>query len=162
MNLTHIFADRREIFQCSNKSRESERRFIMLTVILQKEYRILPRAREKFSYVRRKCGSASELEAVMLWLCQAEWEILIARSRGREKSSVRFAMFVHLSARITAASTRRISMKFDIWNSHEKVCREIANFVKNRSKISAALHENISSFIFFRWRYIAMKALSWI
>lgn len=48
MNITHIFADRREIVQCSNKRRESARRFIMLIIILQKEYRILLRGRENF------------------------------------------------------------------------------------------------------------------
>jgi len=51
------------------------------------------------------------------------------------KSPVRFAMFVHLSALITASSTRRISMKFDIWNSYEKSVEKFQIWLKSVENI---------------------------
>ena len=44
-------------------------------------------------------------------------------------------MFVHLFALIIAASTRRISLKFDIWNSYEKSVEKFQILLKSVENI---------------------------
>jgi hypothetical protein len=53
---SHLRGQKRDI-SVQQQKKGSARRFVMLIVILQKEYRILLRACEKFSYVGRNGGS---------------------------------------------------------------------------------------------------------
>ena len=84
---------------------------------------------------------------------------------GGRKSHVRFAMFVHLSAIITAASTRRISVKFGIWNFNEKSVEKFQILLKSVKNIGRFTRRcKYVLFFFSLRRCFAIKplSLSWI
>jgi hypothetical protein len=55
---------------------------------------------------------------------------------------------IHVFARICAARTGQICLKFDIWVFKNKICREISNLFQTEGKVTGTLLEDLGTFSF--------------
>jgi hypothetical protein len=83
--------------------------------------------------------------------------MILGAFAGSQKAPVSFVMSVCPSARISAATTGRIPVKFDIGGIYKNLSRKF-KFAYNRVETSGTLHEDLSKFYYCRRHKFAIKS----